>query len=629
MTSPAADYFEISDYVRVLRRRWLTVAGLTLAGLVLAAGYVFLAPRQYTGTVLVQVTALPSDANAVGGRTGGPVNMDNEAQAVRSGAVASIMKDRMDSAMSTADIANLIKVVVPPNTTYLQISVAGPTAATAQRWANAVGYAYLAQRRVSTQTLIGTGIQALQARAARLRSTIERLKVLIYSNRHNSRNPSGSPVIVGDELLLSGAQTALASVQAHIDDAIPLYESLSVPDSVIVGSIVTPASLPSSPSSPRKLLVLPSGLMAGLIVGLAVAFVSDRRDKRVHSVREAERLADLPVLLDLAVSGQAVTALESPRTRAGQAFGEFARYVRTAFGDGEHVLVVAASAPGTGGSVVAGNLAAALARAGDETAVICADLRGSTVPELLGVDRGRGVSEVLAGTASARDVAVAGPVPGLRVIPPGLDPHGAAQAMPHTAVSLLIGELLGEARYVVIELQSLGESGETFGLAEFAEAAILTVQPGRSRSTDLADCVQRLARLGTPAIGMALLPASPAGRRGRKAAAAVPTARPPAARGYDGSGHDSRARDRRTRDRRARDRQAPDRQAEPGAPGPMPAAGATMWPSRAPRASAEPPEFTGASAGGARRATETWPIPRVAVTERDGYSDLADPGPED
>ena len=115
----APDYFELSDYTTVLRRRWRRIVTVTLAAVVLAAAYVFLAPKTYTATVLVQVNALPNNANAIGGRTGGPVNMDNEAQAVRSLAVASLVKERLNSPLSVTDLSDSIHVTVPPNSTYL------------------------------------------------------------------------------------------------------------------------------------------------------------------------------------------------------------------------------------------------------------------------------------------------------------------------------------------------------------------------------------------------------------------------------------------------------------------------------------------------------------------------------
>src|SRR6266567_5044636 len=124
----APDYFVLSDYTSVLRRRWKSVAVVTLAGLVLGGAYVVLAPKTYTATVLVQVNALPNNANAVGGRTGGPVNMDNEGQSVQSAAVASNVKARTHNPLSVTDLVRHIHVTVPPNSTYLQITCDAPSA---------------------------------------------------------------------------------------------------------------------------------------------------------------------------------------------------------------------------------------------------------------------------------------------------------------------------------------------------------------------------------------------------------------------------------------------------------------------------------------------------------------------
>ena len=51
------------------------------------------------------------------------------------------------------------------------------------------------------------------------------------------------------------------------------------------GSILSAATPPSSASSPKKLLVLPSGLLLGLLVGLVLAFVLDRRHRRILGPR--------------------------------------------------------------------------------------------------------------------------------------------------------------------------------------------------------------------------------------------------------------------------------------------------------------------------------------------------------
>jgi Mrp family chromosome partitioning ATPase len=601
----APEYFELSDYTGVLRRRWRRIATVGLAGLVLAAAYVFLAPKTYAASVLVQVNALPNNANAVGGRTGGPVNMDNEAQAVHSLAVASMIKSFLHSSQSPTDISQNLKVVVPPNSTFLQISCAASSAAGAAKCADAAGRAYLDNRRLSIMSLLGTGITALRQEATRLRQQIVQYKILLLTARHHQKNQvAGSPTQIADELKLNGVQTALASTQQSIATASILYQSLSVPNGTIAGAIVSPAIVPTSPASPRKLLYLPSGLIAGLIIGLAWAFLRDRRDKRVHDVHDVERLGGLPTLVNLTSKAHgSLKGLESPRSAAGRAFSELARDIDAFSGEGSRVLAVAATSPGASGSAVAANLAAALARTTDRTVLICADLYGSKAPELLRAHRGSGLSEVLMGAARVSEVATpAGDLPRLRVITPGLDVPRAVLDMQQAKLKRLISDAQDDARFVVIEVQSAAEGADSFSLAQFAEAAIVVVEVERSRPGNVADCVQRLARLGTPVLGTAVLRPGPLSARNAR-----PDAPPP----YAGS------------TRRAK---AGLDQASPGLAAP---AGPVVWTPGTPKVSGELSDFSSSSTSAPRGMKETMPMPRLAANERDRYPSSADPATGD
>ena len=585
----------------VLRRRWRTVAVMTLIGVVLAGLYLVAGPKKYTATVLVQVNALPNNANAVGGRTGGPVNMDNEGQAVQSAAVASIVKARIHSPLSVTDLVRHIHVTVPPNSTFLQITCDASSAIVAQQCANATGKAYLFTRRANIDLVLNTGIKALQARATKLRGNITRLKTLLFETRHKKGVPAASPVLVDDALQLTAAQNAFTSVQQSIDTALPLLVSMAAPDSVIAGRIYTPAALPTAPSSPRKLLVIPSGLIAGLILGLALAFVRDRRDKRVHAARDVERLGGLPTLLNLAAKGQRpVTTLESPRSEAGRAFGELAQYVSAALGDGSHAVAVTATSAGSGGSIVAGNLAAALARTTDETVLVCGDLHGTRVPELLGIARGRGLSELLAGAAEVSELLrQVADRPRLGLLAPGFEAERAVSAMQHAKVARIVGELLDHVRYVVIEVQSVGENSDTFSLAQFAEAAIVAVEVERSLTADVADAVRRLGMLGTRVLGAAVIPGTPAARKSQNQNVPPPPDRP--------------------------DRGGVTRYDLP--PDYVPGQQAPIWTAGTPKVSGS--QQHAATAAAARNPNQTWPMPRVAGTDREGFPNPADPATGD
>ncbi len=514
---PGSEYFELADYVGVLRRRWLIIVGLALIGVVLAGAYFYVAPKTYSSTVLVQVNALPTDANALGGRTGGPINMDNEGQLVKSATVASIVKAKLNSPLSIVDLVKNIEVSVPPNTTFLQISCNAGSADLATRCANAFGRAYLYNRRFSTLDLVTTGLKSLYAQASALEDSIQAMRAEIQVAPDTGKGSKG--VL---QLQLQAKLTRLDALSSKINSVTPLQANLAV-RSTLVGTVVTPATNPLAPVSPTKKLILPSGLAGGLVLGVAFAFLWDWRRPRIHSARDVARRVDLPTvfsLVDVKNGGHATFA--SPRSKTGQAFTEVAQYVGTALGDGHHVLLVAGTSAGTAGSAVAANLAGALARTRGETVLICADPRGMAVPRLLGIADGRGFAEVLAGTASVSDVTrPTADLPLLRVITPGLDAAGAVYDMQHDKVQRLMRELRREVRYVIIDVPQPSADADTFSLAEFADAAIVVVQAATARPAEVSECVERLERMRTIVLAAVLLPPGRRSRRARRAAAAA------------------------------------------------------------------------------------------------------------
>jgi hypothetical protein len=74
----------------------------------------------------------------------------------------------------------------------------------------------------------------------------------------------------------------------------------------------------------------------------------------------------------------------------------------------------------------------------------------------------------------------------------------------HDTSRELISRLRRDVRYVVIEVQATEEGADTFALAEFADAALVTVETGRTTRDGVADCVRRLRQLRTPILGTAL-----------------------------------------------------------------------------------------------------------------------------
>ena len=497
------DSFELSHYLDVLRRRWPILLGVTLICLVGAVGYLVSAAKVYaaTASVYVRPTGVVNANRLLNTRTPGPVDLDTEAQIVTSGVVATIAGQILHSSLTPSALASAISVSVPGNTLDMRITCRASTNTGAAACANAFAAAYLQHRSAAAAFPLQQQIGPLTSRISALQEAAASLSTSVSSLPANSAQRAAAQAQLGSD---RRELTSLTGQLSTLDGRTAQTSG---------GSIITRASPSGRAISPEKSLVLPSGFAVGLVLGLIGAFVRDRRDKRIRTAGDAERLLGLPVLLSLPVkSSRRQVSLASPRSRTGRAFTELAHDVAASLGEGSHVVLVVGASPGPAVSVVAASLAATLARTHSEAVLVCAALRDSVAPELFGLASGRGLAEVLAGLATVGEVA-RGPAgaPGLWVIPPGADPSLAEDHLQHDTVQALTAQLRRDARFVVIEAQSGEDGADTRALAEFADAALLVVEAQRTTQIEGQACIRRLRQMRTQLLGTAVLAPVPPG----------------------------------------------------------------------------------------------------------------------
>ena len=289
---------------------------------------------------------------------------------------------------------------------------------------------------------------------------------------------------------------------------------------------------------------------------MIVAFIAERRDNRIHNARDVERFLDLPVLLTVSArKTKSRRALAAPWSRADREFAELARHVAASLGSGKHVLLIAGTSAGSGGSAVAANLAVMLARTGADVVLICTD-PGMVTPRLLGIDGargGRGLAEVLAGTASATEVVLSPPgTTRLKVMTAGAT-TAVLPGAERDAVDAVLADLRLDSRFVIIEASAVSDAPGAFTLAEFADVAIVAIEENATLRSDVEDCLLRLDRLGTVALGAAVIPATSAAAADRLRPRTTRQARAGCARSYRArTAPDSRAGNARLLDRQRR-----------------------------------------------------------------------------
>jgi capsular polysaccharide biosynthesis protein len=496
--SQEADSFEFAGYLGVLRRRWWIILVLACVGIVGAGAYIAGSPKGYTATATVNVTATGISQNqgggaVAGGRTSSAVNLDTEVQIVQSSSVAAIAASDLHSSLTPQALVKNISVAVPANSSVLQISCTARSAQQSAACANAFAAAYLTNR---TATATNTNNAELKSIRNQLTALEKRTAQLSIQSRSL---PVNSPQRASAQAQL---QTAASQLRALANQSAALSASGAAASG---GSIITKATPPTTPSSPKKKIILPSGLLAGLLIGLVIAFAWDKRDTRIKNLRSLGHLG-APALIALSAKDLDGQTLADPRSRAGQDFSELARSTTASLGQDRHLVLVAGASAGAATSVVAANLAAALTRTHSAVILVCAGGSGTTgllgVPESRRLDT-RAAAELAAGDLSVDALALqpAG-FPGLRLIVLAEDLHD----LHHAEARVLAEQLRDHADYTVVEAPAGSAGPDSLALAEYCGAALLAVEVSATRREDIDESIQRITRLGAPVLGLVAVP---------------------------------------------------------------------------------------------------------------------------
>jgi len=133
------------------------VALALLAGLLAATaawGWAQHRSDEHLGTATIMLHPLEGNAYSPGGRGDDLVNLETEAQVLRSDTVARAVLDQLHEGGTPADLLAAVTVSVPPNTQLLQITARGPDDATAVARASAFGDVFLKFRRSRTESAV-------------------------------------------------------------------------------------------------------------------------------------------------------------------------------------------------------------------------------------------------------------------------------------------------------------------------------------------------------------------------------------------------------------------------------------------------------------------------------------------
>src|SRR4051812_35954966 len=164
---------ELADYGTILRRRLPLILAFLVAGLLIALAFTVLQHKTYRSTAAVLVRPITLDPFDSTQRPSQLVDLDTEAQLVKSSAVIDIAKQTDRKLPGDVATAQNVNVSVPPNSQVLDINYSSGSAAGAQSGANAIANGYLQYKSELAKQQIDDRVKALNGQLNSYNQTLE------------------------------------------------------------------------------------------------------------------------------------------------------------------------------------------------------------------------------------------------------------------------------------------------------------------------------------------------------------------------------------------------------------------------------------------------------------------------
>jgi succinoglycan biosynthesis transport protein ExoP len=281
------------------------------------------------------------------------------------------------------------------------------------------------------------------------------------------------------------------------------------PTSQVSVSVLRDASVPESPITPNTLMNLAVGLLAGLLVGLGIAFFREILDTRVRGERDVIAITDAPIIGGISFDPSAVDkpliVQDDPRSVRAEAF----RTLRTNLQfleveSGARSFVITSSIPSEGKTTTSANLAITLADSGAQVVIIDGDLRRPKLASYMGLEGAVGLTDVLIARAELADVLQPWGRGNLVVLPAGTVPPNPSELLGSKAMANLIATLETEFDVVLIDLPPLLPVTDAALVSKLTRGAIVVVAAGRTHKGELAGAIATLENVGANVAGVVL-----------------------------------------------------------------------------------------------------------------------------
>lgn len=262
--------------------------------------------------------------------------------------------------------------------------------------------------------------------------------------------------------------------------------------------IITPALPPGAPSAPKKTQAMAIAILLGLAVGVGGAYVLELLNVGFTTPRQIEDMLHLPLLAsissmrdgDRTVDGKLVNMPMLVTLRPMSRFSESVRSLRSGvqMADVDNppkVLQITSTVPGEGKSTLALTIAASAAQSGAKVLFMDCDLRHPSSSKFFGLEKEKGLVDLLIGEAAVEDVVRFEPSVNFWMTPAGGKTQNPSDLLGSERLKHFVDDLRENFDLIIIDTPPMGPVVDPIVVAQHLADQVVYVVRWASTARDM------------------------------------------------------------------------------------------------------------------------------------------------
>jgi receptor protein-tyrosine kinase len=278
--------------------------------------------------------------------------------------------------------------------------------------------------------------------------------------------------------------------------------------------VLDETGIPTSPYNPFVPMdVATKGATIGIMLWLALALLLTITKKTVRSEEELQNLLNCPCLGALPttkVVGRNYTIPLAFYDHGKHGFMEATHLLalhleRELKEKAKKILLVSSACPNEGKTTVAANIAVSLAQNGNRVLLVDCDLRNPSAAVALRSSNSKGLSNLLDGTITVKDLVRPTNFQGVHFVPGGEgQKYTPADLLSNAQFKALIAASRKVFDYVILDTAPCGLVSDASEIAELADCALIVVRQDHASRNQVLEAIRSLTESKLPLLGSVL-----------------------------------------------------------------------------------------------------------------------------